>query len=208
MVAKVLPQESGFKKSFVYTEVIHGANYITEQAPRLKKLIQLYNPREIVIDGNGPGIGLLDAMALPSIDIKTGEEFPAYYAFNNDHHLPPEMKSETDEPHPEYNAIIYDIKAGSSNDDAIHSNFFAQISNGSVSFLAHERIVKDKLLKTKKGQRMSLYDRRVYLMPYEMTSRLMDELNNLRLKPTGVQNQFKVERISKSIEKDRFSSSI
>ena len=53
---------------------------------------------------------------------------------------------------------------------------------------------------------MSLYDRREYLMPYEMTSRLIDELNNLRLKPTGVQNQFKVERISKSIEKDRFSA--
>lgn len=34
-------------------EVIHGANYITEQAPRIKKLIELYNPREIVIDGNG-----------------------------------------------------------------------------------------------------------------------------------------------------------
>ena len=43
-------------------------------------------------------------------------------------------------------------------------------------------------------------------MPYEMTSRLIDELNNLRLKPTGVQNQFKVERISRSLEKDRFSS--
>ena len=53
---------------------------------------------------------------------------------------------------------------------------------------------------------MTLYDRRVYLMPYEMTTRLMDELNNLRLKPTGVQNQFKVERISTMIEKDRFSA--
>jgi hypothetical protein len=53
MVIKVLPQESGFKKNVVYTEVIHGANYITDQAPRLKKLIQLYTPREIVIDGNG-----------------------------------------------------------------------------------------------------------------------------------------------------------
>lgn len=53
---------------------------------------------------------------------------------------------------------------------------------------------------------MSSYDRRVYLLPYEMTSRLMDELNNLKLKPTGVQNQFKVERISRSIEKDRFSA--
>ena len=145
-------------------------------------------------------------MALPSFDTKTGEQFPAYYAFNNEHHLPPEKKVETDEPMPEYNAIIYDIKAGSSNDDLIHSNFYAQINNGSVSFLANERVVRDKLLKTKKGQKMSLYDRRIFLMPYEMTSRMMDEINNLKLKPTGIQNQFKVERISKSIEKDRFSS--
>ena len=155
---------------------------------------------------NNTGIGLLDAMAVPSLDEKTGEQFPAYYAFNNDHHLPPGRKSPTDEPISEENAIIYDIKAGSNNDDAIHSNFFSQVNNGSVSFLAHERVVKEKLLSTKKGQKMSLFDRRVYLLPYEMTSRLIDELNNLRLKPTGVQNQFKIERISRSIEKDRFSS--
>jgi hypothetical protein len=39
MVIKVTPNDNGFKKNVVYTEVIHGANYITEQAPRLKKLI-------------------------------------------------------------------------------------------------------------------------------------------------------------------------
>ena len=206
MVGKIIPNEKGFKKNIVYTEVINGANFITDQAPRIKKLIQLFHPREVVMDGNGPGIGLLDAMAIPSVDSKTGEQFPAYFVFNNDHHLPPQMKNPTEEPIPAYNAIIYDIKAGASNDDLIHSNFFTQVNNGSVSFLAHERIVKEKLLQTKKGQKMSLYDRRVYLMPYEMTSRLIDELNNLRLKPTGVQNQFKVERISRSIEKDRFSA--
>ena len=206
MVIKVLPQENNFKKNVVYTEVIHGANFITEQAPRLKKLIELYHPREIVIDGNGPGIGLLDAMALPSVDAKTGEQFPPYYAFNNDHHLPPQWKNESEIPNAELNAIIYDIKAGSSNDDLIHSNFYSQINNGSVSLLAHERVVKDKLLQTKKGQTMSPYDRRVFLLPYEMTSRLIDELNNLKLKPTGIANKFQVERISHSTEKDRFSS--
>lgn len=205
-VIKVIPGQDNFKKNIVYTEIIHGANYITEQAPRLKKLIQLFHPREIVIDGNGAGIGLLDAMVLPSFDPKTGEQFPSYYAFNNEHHLPPDRRNESEEPIPSMNAIIYDIKAGSSNDDLIHSNFFAQVNNGSVAFLANERIVKDKLMKTKKGQKMTLYDRRAFLLPYEMTSRLMDEINNLKLKPTGVQNQFKVERISTSIEKDRFSS--
>lgn len=206
MVGKILPTDTGFKKHIVYTEVIHGANYITQQAPRIKKLIQLYNPKEIVIDGNGPGIGLLDAMVLPSVDLKTGETFPPYYIFNNDHHLPPEMAAASNQPKPQYNAIIYDIKAGASNDDLIHSNFFAQINSGAVLLLAHERIIKDKLLNTKKGQKMSLYDRRVFLLPYEMTSRLVDELNNLKLKPTGQKNQFKVDRISRSIEKDRFSA--
>lgn len=206
MVIKVIPNKNGFKKNVTYTEVIHGANYITEQAPRLKKLIQLYNPREIVIDGNGPGIGLLDAMSLPSVDPNTGEVFPAYYAFNNDHHLPTEMKLEVEEPKPQFNAIIYDMKAGASNNDAIHANLYTQLSNGSVAFLASERIVKDKLLATKKGQKMSLYDRRVFLLPYEMTSRLIDELANLKLKPTGANNQFSIERISRSIEKDRVSA--
>ena len=206
MVIKVLPGSQRFKKNIVYTEVISGANYITEQAPRLKKLIQLYNPREIVIDGNGPGIGLLDAMVLPSFDPKTGEQFPAYYAFNNDHHLPPDMREPADEPQPRFNAIIYDIKASASNEDEINAAFLSSINNGSTAFLAHERVVKDKLMQTKKGQKMTSYDRRVFLMPYEMTSRLMDELNNLRLKPTGIENKYKVERISRSIEKDRFSS--
>lgn len=206
MVIKVLPGAQRFRKNVVYTEVINGANYITEQAPRLKKLIQLYKPKEIVIDGNGPGIGLLDAMVLPSYDQRTGEQFPAYFAFNNEHHLPPEMRREEEEPILKYNAIIYDIKASASNEDEIHAAFLTSINNGSTSFLAHERVVKDKLMKTKKGQKMTAYDRRVFLLPYEMTSRLMDELNNLRLKPTGVENKYKVERISKSVEKDRFSA--
>lgn len=206
MVIKVIPNAQRFKKNVVYTEVINGANYITEQAPRLKKLIELYNPREIVIDGNGPGIGLLDAMVLPSYDGKTGERFPAYFAFNNEHHLPPEMREEVEEPIETYGAIIYDIKAGANNEDEINSAFLTSINNGSTAFLAHERVVKDKLMKTKKGQKMTAYDRRKFLLPYEMTSRLMDELNNLRLKPTGIENKFKVERISKSLEKDRFSA--
>ena len=90
-------------------------------------------------------------MVLPSIDPKTGEQFPSYYVFNNEYHLPPDKKTATEEPVPELNSIIYDIKAGASNNDAIHANLFAQLNNGTVSFLANERIVKDKLLKTKKG---------------------------------------------------------
>lgn len=207
MVIKVLPGLQFFKKNVVYTEVINGANFITEQVPRLKKLIQLFNPREIVIDGNGPGIGLMDAMVLPSLDAETGEQFPAYFTFNDENHLPPGVTKEEKEPIPKLNAIIYDIKASASNEDEIHAAFLSALNNGSTSFLAHEKVIKDKLMSTKKGQRMTSFDRRKYLLPYEMTSRLMDELNNLRLKPMGgADNKYKVERISSSYEKDRFSA--
>ena len=207
MVIKVLPGLQFFKKNVVYTEVINGANFITEQVPRLKKLIQLFNPREIVIDGNGPGIGLMDAMVLPSLDAETGEQFPAYFTFNDENHLPPGVTKEEKEPIPKLNAIIYDIKASASNEDEIHAAFLSALNNGSTSFLAHEKVIKDKLMSTKKGQRMTSFDRRKYLLPYDMTSRLMDELNNLRLKPMGgADNKYKVERISSSYEKDRFSA--
>ena len=195
-----------YKKNLVYIEIIHGANFVTSQAPRIKELIDLYRPREVVIDGNGLGSGLMDAMVIPSTDQTTGKQYPPYYAFNDKAYLPPELKNETEEPNPAFKAIIYNLKANGSNNAEIHANAFAQISNGSVSFLASEKIVKDKLLATKKGQKMDHYSRREYLLPYEMTSRLIDEMNNLKLKPSTVQNQVIVEQISRSIPKDRFSS--
>jgi hypothetical protein len=93
----------------------------------------------------------MDAMAIPSVDAKTGESFPAYFTFNDENHLPPEMREEVEEPRPQFNAIVYDIKAGANNEDEINAAFLTAVNNGSTSFLAHERVVKDKLMQTKKG---------------------------------------------------------
>lgn len=205
-VVKVIPNTERFQKKVIYLEVINGKNFITDQAPRIKELIELYQPREVVIDATGVGAGLMDAMTVPSIDYKTGKEYPAYFAFNSDQYLPPEKKTPSEKPMPEYNAIIYSLKANAANNDAIHSNIFAQFANGSVSLLAPERIAKEKLMATKKGQRMDLYTRRKYLLPFEMTSRLVDEMNNLKLRPGTATNQLAVEQISKSTPKDRFSA--
>lgn len=53
---------------------------------------------------------------------------------------------------------------------------------------------------------MNLYQREKFLLPYIMTSRLIDEINNLKLRPTGAANQLAVEQISKRINKDRVSA--
>lgn len=146
-------------------------------------------------------------MATPTYDPDTGRLLPSYYVFNNDEHLPPEKSYPMDEPAPLFNAIIYDMKANSTTDGLIHGNIYTQFANGSISLLADERVVKEKLLGTEKGRRMDPFTLRKYLLPYEMTSRLIDEINNLKLKQvSGMSNQTKVEQINTSIPKDRFSS--
>jgi hypothetical protein len=59
--------------------------------------------------------------------------------------------------------------------------------------LAPERIIKEKMNATKTWQKKNYLAREKFLLPYVMTSRLIDEINNLRLKPTGSTNQIAIE---------------
>lgn len=205
-VLKVMPRDEHFHANVVYMEVLNGDNFITQQAPKLKKLIQIYSPKEVIIDTNGLGAGLMDAMVVESYDPETGEKYPPYYGFNLDQHLPPGKKSVSDEPIEAQNAIIYEMKSNDKLESEMLSNMYSRICGGFISLLAQENIIKSKLLATISGQKMTLYDRRVFLLPYEMTSRLIDELNNLRLKPGSSGANIKVEQITRSTPKDRVSS--
>ena len=44
------------------------------------------------------------------------------------------------------------------------------------------------------------------IMPHEMTTKLFDEMTNLRLKPTGNTADINLEMINKRYTKDKFSS--
>ena len=103
-------------------------------------------------------------------------------------------------------AVIYNIKANAALNSEIYSNLYVQINSGNLLLLANERIVKDKLMTTKKGQRMNYLSREKFLLPYTMTSRLIDEMNNLKLKASVAAGQIAVEQISRRINKDRVSA--
>ena len=57
---------------------------------------------------------------------------------------------------------------------------------GKVKFLIDERIAKNKLLGTKKGQAMKPEERAAYLQPFTYTSILRDVMLNLREENEGV----------------------
>jgi hypothetical protein len=88
----------------------------------------------------------------------------------------------------------------------MHAALYTKVYSGCVNFLISERKAKDKLMATKKGQRMKPEQRAERLMPHELTSILINEIMNLKTKPTGVDNKIAVEPINKRMTKDKFSA--
>ena len=198
-VFKVKPKDGGWRKEVVYTENLTKMNLLA-QAAHIKGLVKEYRPKEVVIDGNGVGAGLIDALVVPSYGVN-GEVYEPLYVTNDPDNYPIPRGQEKSP-----NAVIFNIKANATMNSEIYSNLYVQINSGNLLLLANERIVKDKLMTTKKGQRMNYLSREKFLLPYTMTSRLIDEMNNLKLKASGAAGQIAVEQISRRINKDRVSA--
>ena len=169
----------------------------TVQAVDLKKIIERYNPREVVIDTNGLGVGLADEMIKPQYD-EMGNFLPAYGFINDDNYKAIQPK---DAP-----KILYGIKANAQLNSKIHGNCYSRLTSGLVRFLIKEQEAKSALLATKKGQKMTVEQRVIRLMPHEMTTKLFEEMANLRLKRTGASLDIVLERINSRFPKDKYSS--
>ena len=167
------------------------------QAADLKQLILKFNPREVVIDTNGLGVGLADEMIKPQYD-EMGHVLPAYGFINDDNY---KLIQPKDAPR-----ILYGIKANGQLNSNIHGNCYSRLQAGMVRFLIKEQEAKSALLSTKKGQKMSLEQRVIRLMPHEMTTKLFEEMSNLRLKRTGASLDIVLERINSRFPKDKYSS--
>ena len=167
------------------------------QAVDLKKIILQFNPREVVIDTNGLGVGLADEMIKPHYDEK-GQILPAYGFINDDNYKKIQPK--------EAPKILYGIKANGPLNSKIHGNCYSRLTSGLVRFLIKEQEAKNALLATKVGQKMTTEQRVIRIMPHEMTTKLFEEMSNLRLKRTGASLDIVLERINSRFPKDKYSS--
>lgn len=168
-----------------------------QQAIDLKKIILAFEPEEVVIDINGIGRGLADEMIKEQMDAN-GVAYPAYGFFNNDDYTKVQ-------PH-NCDRILYSIVANSKLNSNMHSNAYTRVAKGLVTLLISEQQAKSELLSTKVGRKMTAEQRVERLMPHKMTSSLIQEICNLKLKKTGVTNEIAVEKINTSVPKDKFSA--
>ena len=198
----VLPQKSPKKwiKKLVNLYTFRGdERHFQDQANSLKHLIAAFDPKEVIIDGTGLGRGLLDFMVIETTDTKTGEILPSYASFNDE-----ELKKVQP---PDAPKIINTLIASASLNTEVYSIAYTELMSGHVRLLIEENEAKSKLMATKVGQKMTLDKRVAKLMPYEMTTRLIEEIGNLRVKASvGSGKNIALERINKDIQKDRFSA--
>lgn len=197
IIVKVYPNPEGFKKNVVNVVVLNNMP-MQLQAVEIKKIVADYLPKEIIVDATGLGFPLIDLLVIPTTDPATGMEYPPMRVINKDVY-DDTIKDKSIVP------ILWVFKANPGLNTEVNSSCYSQISNGSVHFLANERIVKTRLLATKKWQKKGPYEVEKFLLPYAMTSRLIDEMNNLRLRPSTSGN-IEVEQISRRILKDRYSA--
>ena len=169
----------------------------TQQAIDLKRLIRDFQPREVVIDTNGLGVGLADEMIKPLYD-EFGEFYPPYAFINDENYYAIQPK--------EAQKILYGIKANGPLNSKIHGNAYSKLSSGQVRFLIKEQEAKNALMSTAAGQKMSVYKRVERLLPHEMTTKLFEEMANLRLKRTGSSTDIVLEQINPRYPKDKYSS--
>ena len=101
----------------------------SQQAIDLKKLIERYRPREVVIDCNGLGIGLADEMIRTQED-EMGNTLPAYGFFNNEDYRKIQPRDAAE--------ILYSMKANGPLNSKIHGNAYTRLNSGNKGWLEND----------------------------------------------------------------------
>lgn len=158
-----------------------------ELSIEIKKIKKRYEPKAIVIDINGVGMGVLDFLAKEQFDSETNENLGAFHPMNDPDWTNIEVCSEP---------IIYGIKAQNINKEII-LNFQLYVSTDKLRLLKRkefnnlEKMTEEEILEK--------------VNPYVQTDLLIDELANLKLEISD-DNRFKLKQITRRIDKDRYSA--
>ena len=125
-----------------------------------------------------------------------GNTLPAYGFFNNEDYKKIQPRDAAE--------ILYSMKANGPLNSKIHGNAYTRLNSGMVRFLITEQDARAALLATKVGSKMKVEERIKRLMPHELTTKLFEEMANLRLKRTGL--DIVLEQINSRFPKDKYSA--
>jgi hypothetical protein len=187
VVIKIIPKGDGTYSKHVVNIFTFEGSHFREQALFLKRKVNDFRARVLVVDANGLGQGLVDQLIL-EID-----ENPPYEVINDDRYK--KFKTANSVP------MVYAIKSQQkeTKDSTINSLFMRWVGNNAVKFLESESQAKGRF-KSKDESKLP-----EFLRPYLMTDFLQEEIMNIEYRQKG-SNEVDIKQVSKSIQKDRFSA--
>lgn len=202
-VFKVTPQPQGSSIKTLVNLYTWDAEHFEAQAINIKKLYYKYKAKQVVIDANGLGVGLVDMMVLNQVDPETSETLPnfgvggaTYDDWEKDYKKFKNAETELD--------AMYLVKANAPINTEAHTYVQTQLASGKIKFLIDENQAKTKLMGTKKGQQMDNNKRAEYLQPFTYTTILREQMLNLVEENEGVNIILK--QSSRGVKKDKFSA--
>ena len=202
-IIKVTPQTQGDAiKSLVCLYSLKSEHF-EEQAVHLKKLFYKYKARSLVIDANGLGVGLIDFMVKSQIDPEDNSTLPPF-GIEGGTYENAEFDYKQYKTHDMEKDAMFLMKANAPINTEAHAYVQTQLSSGKLKLLIDEQTAKTKLMSTKVGQNMSVDERNDYLMPFQQTTILREQMMNLVESNEGVNVILK--QNNKSIPKDKFSA--
>lgn len=203
IVLKVTPQPQGDSIKSLVNVYSLSAEHFEEQAIHLKKLFYKYKARTMIIDANGLGVGLVDFMVKSQIDPETGDELVPFGVEGGTYDEAGQEYKKYKTDNMEKDALFL-VKANAPINTEAHAYVQTQMSSGKIKFLIDEQTAKAKLNSTKVGQNMTPDERNEYLMPFQQTSILKEQMLNLVEDNEGVNVILK--QNNRSIPKDKFSA--
>lgn len=196
-VIKLTPRYDGtWVKELVNIFSLEG-QHDTWQAKYLKQKVKEFQASILVVDANGLGSGVVDQLVL---DLNDGN--PPYKVVNDEKQQWRRYESIEGIP------MVFALKAQNKetkNSDMI--NHFMKVFNKmdiALLKVPHEGLKDLEKKQKKKFKNMDSEEQVMAEIPYILTSNLCEEIMNLKYKQKG--NNTEVERVSRKIPKDKYSS--
>ena len=197
IINSAIPTNSNnFISNIVYLENHEGLN-TDELALVVRRLFKIYKCTDLVLDTNGSGLGVFDAIIRDMVDPETGELYNALSCCN-DKDMAARCKV------PNAPKVIWSIKANASFNNEICILLRSGFKQGKINLLVSE-FEADEILgdKIKGFNKMQPFEQMQYKMPYIQTTLLIYELTKLEHEIKGT--NIKITEKS-GMRKDRYSS--
>lgn len=195
-INQLTPTKAGrYVSNIVYADACEGLR-TDDQALMIRKLYDEFMCDYIVLDTNGIGLGVYDALAREITDSETGEIYPALSCYNDKTMADRCTVSGADK-------VIWSIKATPQFNSDCAFLLREAFRSGRIRLLSTEYDADEYLSELKGYGQLSAQEKMQLQLPYIHTTLLIDELTKLLHEESGG----KIKIYEKSgMRKDRYSS--